>query len=121
MRRQAGALLRSDPDSAGGTLRRLSDGVLASVAAAVLVAAGVGIYGALHPSAAAKSWLNGKTLIVDATSGSRYLWLNGSLHPVLNYGSALLVLKSGAVSATRVSHSAVEGEPQGAPVGIPGA
>ena len=121
MRRQAGALLRSDPDSAGGTLRRLSDGVLASVAAAVLVAAGVGIYGALHPSAAAKSWLNGKTLIVDETSASRYLWLDGSLHPVLNYASALLVLKSGAVSATRVSHSAVEGEPQGAPVGIPGA
>lgn len=121
MRRQAGALLRGDPDNAGGTLRRLSDGVLASVAAAVLVAAGIGVYSALHPSAAAKSWLNGKTLIVDETSGSRYLWLNGRLHPVLNYGSALLVLKAGAVGATRVPHSAVEGEPQGAPVGIPGA
>jgi len=121
MRRQAGALLRGDPDSSGGTLRRLSDGVLASVAAAVLVAAGVGIWGALHPSGAAKGWLNGRTLIVDETSGSRYLWLNGSLHPVLNYGSALLVLKAGAVGATRVPHSAVESEPQGAPVGIPGA
>ena len=121
MRRQAGALLRSDPDSAGGTLRRLSDGVLASAFAAVLAAAGIGIYGALHPSTAAKSWLNGKTLIVDATTGSRYLWLNGGLHPVLNYGSALLVLKTGQVTATRVAHSAVQGEPQGAPVGIPGA
>jgi type VII secretion protein EccB len=120
LRRQAGALLRADLDTADGPLRRLSSGVIASITVAVLAMAAAGLYGILSPSGR-NGWQSGKTLIVDAQTGTRYVDLSGTLHPVLNYASALLILRSGSISASRVSDAAVNSLPHGAPVGIAGA
>jgi type VII secretion protein EccB len=121
LRRQAGALLRADLDAADGPLRRLSNGVVASITLALLVMLGAGLYGILSPAGGRSGWQNGKTLIVDTQTGSRYVYLGGQLHPVLNYASALLVLKAGAVGATRVSDATVNSVPHGPAVGILGA
>jgi type VII secretion protein EccB len=120
-RRQAGALLRADLDTADGPLRRLSGGVVASVTLAVLAMVCAGLFGLISPSGGSKSWEDGKSLIVDAQTGSRYVFLDGRLHPILNYASALLILKNGAVGATRVNDGSVNSVPHGGPVGIPGA
>lgn len=121
IRRRSGALLRADLDSADSPLRRLSNGTAASVVTAVLAMVGAGLWGLISPSGGSSSWQSGKTLIVDGTTGTRYVYLGGQLHPVLNYSSALLILKAGAVSATRVSDRAVSSAQHGAPVGIAGA
>lgn len=121
LRRQAGALLRSDPDTADGTLRRLSTGAAGSVTLAAVGIALALLAGLFSPAASAASWQNGRTLIVDAQTGTRYVYLGGELHPVLNYASALLILRNGAVAATSVPDAQLAGVAHGAPVGIPGA
>jgi ESX secretion system ATPase EccB len=119
-RRNAGALLHADSDAAEGPLRRLSGGTIASVAVGLLVAVVAGIFGLLRPGSGS-SWQHGKSLIIEAGTGTRYVYLGGVLHPVQNYASALLILRSGAVSPVTVSQAAIDRVKQGPPVGIPSA
>jgi type VII secretion protein EccB len=117
--RNASALLRADTDSAAGPLRRLSGGTLASVVAGVVAAVAALAFGLLRPAGGA--WQDGKSLIIATGSGSRYVYLEGVLHPVLNYASALLILREGAVAPVTVSSGALDQVPHGPPVGIPNA
>lgn len=122
-RRNAAALLHADEDtaeSAEGPMRRLSGGTVASVAAAILAAAIALMLGLIRPGSGS-SWQNGKSLIIEAGTGSRYVYLNGVLHPVQNYVSALLILRSGLVSPVTVSQSSLNQVKQGPEVGIPAA
>jgi type VII secretion protein EccB len=114
--RNASALLHTDTDSAGGPLRRLSGGTLASVVVGVLAAVAALLFGLLRPGGGA--WQDGKSLIIATGSGSRYVYLDGVLHPVLNYASALLILREGAVAPVTVSSGALDQVPHGPPVGI---
>lgn len=118
-RRYAAALLRGESDSVEGPLRRLGASVAASVTVAVLAVAAVGMYGLLRPGGAA-GWQDGKSLILERETGTRYVYLNGVLHPVLNYASAELILRS-AATPVPVGRDSLAGTPHGDPVGIPGA
>ena len=117
-RRYAAALLSDDSDSVEGPMRRISGSATASVMVALLVLAAVGLFGLLRPGGAT-SWKDGKSLIVEKETGTRYVYLAGTLHPVINYASARLILHGGAV--VEVSHDSLDGTPRGVPVGIPGA
>ncbi|GIH18843.1 type VII secretion protein EccB [Rugosimonospora africana] len=117
-RRQTAALLRDDYDSAEGPLRRMSSGVTASIAVAVVVLAAVALFGVVRPGGGA-SWKDGKSIIVERETGTRYVYRGGTLHPVLNYASALLVLRGGGL--VEVSRGDLGHTPRGAPIGIPGA
>jgi type VII secretion protein EccB len=119
-RRHTGALLREDSESADAPLRRLSNGTIGGVIAALLAMAVAGLWGLLSPSNA-PGWQNGKSLIVARDNGTRYVYLNSQLHPVLNYASALLILKSGAVAPINVTRGALNTVSQGQPIGIAGA
>ena len=118
-RRNASALLHADTDAAESPLRRLSGSTLASVTVGLVAVLVAGMFGLLRPGGGA--WQNGKSLIIATGSGSRYVYLGGVLHPVLNYASALLILREGAVAPVPVSAGALDRVPHGLPVGIPGA
>jgi type VII secretion protein EccB len=118
-RRHTGALLREDSDTADAPLRRLSNGTFGGVLIGLLAMAVAGLWGLLSPSSA-PGWQNGKSLIMARDNGARYVYLDGKLHPVLNYASALLILKSGAVTPVTVSRGALDTVEQGRPIGIAG-
>lgn len=115
-RRNASALLHADTDTAEGPLRRLSASTLASVLVGLVAAVAAVLLGLLRPGGGA--WQDGRSLIIATGSGSRYVYLDGELHPVLNYASALLILREGAVAPVTVSAGALDQVPHGAPVGI---
>lgn len=114
--RNASALLHADTDTAEGPLRRLSGSTLASVAVGIVAAVVAVLFGLLRPGGGA--WQDGRSLIIATGTGSRYVYLNGVLHPVLNYASALLILRQGAVSPVTVPAGALDQVPHGPPVGI---
>src|SRR5215469_8824534 len=97
--RNASALLHAD--AAEGPLRRLSGSTLASVVVGVVAAVVAVLFGLLRPGGGA--WQDGRSLIIATGTGSRYVYLNGALHPVLNYASALLILRQGAIAPVTVS------------------
>src|SRR5262249_39604010 len=111
-RRSAGALLRDDSDTVEAPLRRLSGGAAASVMVALLAAAVVGLFGLFSPGGST-SWQDSGSLILEKETGTRYVYLNGVLHPVINYASARLVLRGGA-GVVQVSQSSLAGTPHGA-------
>src|SRR4051812_30204123 len=86
-RRIASAMVRADPEAAEQPLRRLGRSGFAGLMIAALVVAGVAILGVLRPGGG-DAWRDGRSLIVDADAMSRYVFVDGVLHPVLNYTSA---------------------------------
>ena len=68
-----------------------------SVLLAALAVAAVAVYGSLRPSGGT-DWRVAGTIIVERESGARFVYLEGKLHPVLNYASALLIV-GGTVTA----------------------
>jgi type VII secretion protein EccB len=112
----------------------LAGAALAGVLIAALCLAAVAVYGVLAPGGGT-GWRSQGAIVVEKETGARYVYLDGSLHPVLNYVSALLVAGSagvtgppggagsaaGAVAPVLVSRRAIEGVPRGLRLGIPGA
>src|SRR5207302_78821 len=119
-RRIASALTAGDPDSPESPFRRMAGAMFGSVMVAVLVVAGAGILGALKPGGST-SWHTAGTLVVEQETNTRYVYLDGVLHPVLNFASARLILKNDPLPVASVARSSLAGVPRGLPVGIPGA
>ena len=119
-RRLSSALVRDDPDGPDAPMRRLAIASFGSIMVAALAVAGVGVFGVLRPGGAT-AWKNGQAMILEKETGSRYLYLRGELHPVLNYTSARLVLGQPSFSIVSVSHASLSGVRIGAPIGIQGA
>src|SRR5437868_2371641 len=90
-RRSVATLLEGDPDAPEVPLRRVTGAAFAGVLVAALVVAAAGIYGLLNPGGS-KSWREGNQLIVEKETSTRYVYVGGVLHPVLNYASARLIL-----------------------------
>ncbi|MEV5957690.1 type VII secretion protein EccB [Streptomyces sp. NPDC051987] len=118
-RRQTASLLHGDPDGPDSSVRRLGTAMFSSLLVGALLLAGFGIFGLLAPGGAT-AWRNGKALIVEKGTGSRFIYAGGALHPVLNYTSARLLLGNGLTTSS-VSASSLGTVPRGLPVGIPGA
>lgn len=113
------ALLTGDAARADRPGHRAAKGTVLGVGAAVLMCAGFGVYGLISPKAST-SWRSPDSIVMNAATGSRYLYLNGTLRPVRNYASALLIL--GKDATLRQAPAAALGRlPEGSPVGIDGA
>jgi type VII secretion protein EccB len=119
-RRLAAAVIGADPEAGDQPMRRLGRAAVLSLMAAVLAVAGVTVYGYLRPGGDT-SWRSNGVLIVERDSNTRYLYVGGVLHPVLNYTSARLALNSAAPPVATVSAASLRGVPRGLPVGILGA
>ena len=120
VRRVLTALLGSDPESPEQPMRRAATATLAGVMVAVLALVGAGFYGELHGGSASK-WQQAGVLVVERGTGSRFVWADDQLHPVLNYTSARLLLNAPAAPVVQVSRRSLEEAPRGRTVGIAGA
>lgn len=117
--RLVSAMLRAEPDAPNTPLRRFVVGSFCGVLLGVLLIAGFGIFGYFKPGGK-KAFRTPGALIVEKETGSRYVLVDGQLRPVLNFGSAKLILGSD-LRVVNVSRNSMKGVPHGLPVGIPGA
>lgn len=100
-------------------MRRLTITTLAGLMIAIVVAAGFAVVGLIRPGST-DAWQQPGTVIVEKETGARFILVDGSLHPVLNYTSAVLALGNQTASVQLVSRAALAGTPRGATIGIDG-
>ncbi|MFF5075654.1 type VII secretion protein EccB [Actinoplanes sp. NPDC000266] len=113
------ALVSADPDAADNPHRPLGTGTIGGLLVATLIIVGFAVYGYLRPGGSTK-WQTPGALVVEKETGSRYVYVQGRLRPILNYASARLLLGAEAKTVT-VSAKSLATAPHGQPVGIPGA
>ncbi|MER6462204.1 type VII secretion protein EccB [Streptomyces sp. NPDC001228] len=119
MGRLASALVSGDPGRGESPTRRSALGSVFGVGLVVLLCAGFGVYGLVSP-VAKNDWRKDGTVVLEESTGNRYVYADGELRPVRNYASALLIAGRRTDPATPSAKS-LEGVPHGTPVGIPGA
>ncbi|GAA4698623.1 type VII secretion protein EccB [Phytohabitans rumicis] len=107
----------SDPEQP--PFRRPALAAVGSLAIAVIALAVVGVYGFIVPGGN-RGWQGADAVVVEKETGTRYVYLDGRLHPVANYSSALLALGRYGDSR-RVSRKSLVGVPRGPRIGIPDA
>lgn len=117
--RMRSALLKGEANLPETPLRRTSTGMFAGIMIAILLVVAAVLWGVFLP-ATTSDWRTDGALVANKESGARYLYLGGSLHPVLNTASAWLIT-GGPAKLESVSPESLEGTPRGDPVGVPGA
>jgi type VII secretion protein EccB len=115
IRRIVSALLVAEPETTELPMRRFGAAVFGSVVVAIALFAGFGIYGLLHPGGQRPVQ---NAIIVERETGAKYLYLQGYLHPILNWTSALLILNAPQPAVRTMSRGSLRDVPRGAPVGI---
>lgn len=119
VQRAVSALVTRETDPLQPPFRRATGALVAGVLLGLLALAGVGVYGVIVPGGNT-SWRNQSAVIVEKETGTRYVYLDGQLHPVTNYVSALLVLGQHSPTLS-VSRDSLAGVPRGPLLGIPDA
>jgi len=117
--RLTSALVHGEPDAPQSPMRRTALGSFGGLMLGALAVAGFLIWGLISPPSQAAVLKAGELVVVKQT-GSRFIYAEGELHPVLNWSSAMLLL-SGNSAITSVTASSLNGVPQGQPLGIAGA
>jgi type VII secretion protein EccB len=115
-RRIRAALLEGDAESTARPLSRLGTGTYAGVFVTIALLAVVGIIGVLRPGGST-AWQQPGAFIVASETGARYVYLDGVLHPVVNYASAKLLLGND-LHVVNVSVRSLESAPHGPAIGI---
>ncbi|WP_370942288.1 type VII secretion protein EccB [Amycolatopsis sp. cg5] len=119
--RLAAAVTHGKPDVLQPPARRVTTGTVFGFLLTALLAAIFGIYGLFVPGNDT-SWRHAGAIVMDKSSGARYVYLDGALRPVINYASARLVAGPDAGGkVVAVSSKSLAGTPVGQPVGITGA
>jgi type VII secretion protein EccB len=119
LHRVVSGLVARESDPAELPFRRLGGAALGSFMVAVAALAAVGVYGVIR-GGGNTSWKTGEAVVVERESGTRYVFLDGRLHPVVNFTSARLILQRPA-AVKLVSAKSLSGVPRGASLGIPDA
>ncbi|MEU1587382.1 type VII secretion protein EccB [Micromonospora sp. NPDC005710] len=117
-RRIVSALLSGDPETTNLPMRRLGMAVFGSVLAAAIVLGGVGAYGQLTGGSAP---LDDQTLVIERETGATYVFMEGKLHPTLNYASARLIVNDATSQVRTMSQASLRDRPRGVTLGILGA
>ncbi|MCP2336730.1 type VII secretion protein EccB [Actinomadura rupiterrae] len=111
-------MLRAEPDVPEPPTVRTTQGLLVGACLAVIVCVGAVVYGVV--TGGGDAWRKAGTVVTESETGARFVYLDGSLHPLLNYSSARL-LAGHEPEMHRVGRDALRNVPRGAPLGIPGA
>ena len=112
------ALVDAEPDAPESPPRRDAKTVIGTVLAGVLAIVVVGLYAALF-SGGSTAWKQPSTVIVNKDDGSRYLLVDGMLHPIRSISAARLLI-GGPVKIQTASAKALAKTPVGPPLGVPG-
>lgn len=118
-RRAMSALVTGEPDTVEPPMRRLTVTTISGIMIAIVVAAVFAVIGILRPGSG-NDWEEDGTVVVERETGARFLVIEGRLHPVLNFPSA--VLASGATSTVEpqlVARSELASVERGPAIGIP--
>jgi type VII secretion protein EccB len=119
--RLVAAVVHGRPDVLQPPNKRLNTGVFLGLVVGVIVMGVFGIYGVFVPGGNT-SWRQPGAIVMNETTGARYLYLDNQLRPVLNYSSARLAAgKSGTGQVVSVAQKSLAGTPVGQPIGIAGA
>ncbi|NUU21703.1 MAG: type VII secretion protein EccB [Streptomycetaceae bacterium] len=120
-RRMVAGFLQAEPG--GGSEEKAPRpfrAVLPGIVIGALILTGFGVYGLIRPGVP-PGWKNKGSLIVGRDSASRYVYIDGKLHPVLNIASGRLLLDPGKFKVNLVPEKAINKVDRGAPLGIPNA
>src|SRR4051812_10104368 len=90
MGRLSSALVQGDPSSAEIPGRRPLTGLLSGTLIAVLVVAGLAVYGWIVPGGS-RAFTTAGAILVENETGNRYVYLDGALHATPNLTSAMLI------------------------------
>lgn len=116
VQRVVAALVMRETDPAQSPFRRAAGATLASVLVALITLGAVAVYGVLV-GGGSQRWRTAKVVLVEADSGTRFVFQDGKLHPVLNFASGALIVGN-ATKPTRVSRKSIRGVPRGSTLGI---
>jgi type VII secretion protein EccB len=105
-RRLVSALLSGEPETTDLPMRRLGMAVVGSLVVAAIILGGVGAYGLLRPGGGRPA---DNSLIIERETGARYVYLKGTLYPVANFASALLILGTPDPSIQTLSRNSLRG------------
>ncbi|MGW4133494.1 type VII secretion protein EccB [Amycolatopsis japonica] len=119
--RLAAAVTHGKPDALESPSKRMTTGTVLGFVLAAVIMGVFGIFGMFVPSSGSSSWKQDGAIVMDETSGARYVYLAGQLRPVLNYSSARLVAGQSGGQVAAVSPGSLAGTPVGQPIGIAGA
>ncbi|WP_327004215.1 type VII secretion protein EccB [Dactylosporangium sp. NBC_01737] len=114
-RRIVSAMLSGEPESNELPVRRLGMSLFGSLLVGMIVLAVVGVYGFINPSGGKPAE---NDIVIERESGARYVFIEGRLHPVLNFTSARLIVGSPSPKVRTMSHKSLVNLPVGPPVGI---
>jgi type VII secretion protein EccB len=112
------ALVTGSPGRGDAPFRRSVLGVIVGVIISALLCGVFVVYGLIAPVPVA--WRQQGAIVVDKQTGTRFIYLNGTLHPTANYASALLLVGQNA-TVKMVAHASLGGVPVGDTIGIAGA
>jgi type VII secretion protein EccB len=113
--RVTGAMVRAEPETAESPTRRDRTGTIAAVVFAILLLGGTAIW-SLLPGSGSTRWQQPRMLLIDATTGARYILVAGHLRPVNDLATATL-LAGGRLTPVTVTSSRLSKMPRGGPVG----
>ncbi len=119
--RLAAAVTHGKPDALESPSKRMTTGTVLGFVLAAVIMGVFGIFGMFVPATGNSSWKQDGAIVMDETSGARYVYLAGQLRPVLNYSSARLVAGQSGGQIASVSPGSLAGTPVGQPIGIAGA
>ncbi len=117
-RRIVSGLLSGEPETNDLPMRRFGLAMFGSVMVAAIVFAIVGVIGLVNPGGGKPT---GGELIIMRETGARYVLVEQTLHPVLNWTSALLFAGTEKPSIRQMSRDSLSAYSVGEPIGIPGA
>ncbi|MEJ3746495.1 type VII secretion protein EccB [Actinomycetes bacterium KLBMP 9797] len=116
VQRMVSALVMRETDPEHPPFRRARLAGFGSVVLAVIALGVALVYGLVVPGGK-RVWQSGDVMIVEKETGTRYVYLDGRLHPATNYASALLAIGRKA-RTVQVSRNSLAGVPRGPRIGI---
>ncbi len=119
MGRLSSALVAGDSTRAEIPGQRAQTGLIIGIVLVVLLAGGFAAYGWLVPGGS-KAFTQAGVILVEKETGTRYVYLDGVLHPVPDLTSALLI-QGAAAKVKLISRNSLKDVPRGPALGIPGA
>ncbi|GAA1851210.1 type VII secretion protein EccB [Asanoa iriomotensis] len=117
-RRIVSGLLTGEPETNELPMRRFGLALFGSVMVAAIVFAIIGVIGLVNPGGGKPA--TGELIIMRET-GARYVLVDNTLHPVLNWSSALLFAGNENPTIRQMSRDSLGAYAVGEPIGIPGA